>query len=124
MNCLAEVIGLALPGNGTIPAARWIDKSKGTWEVNPDRIGLIEKVGKRIKYLMENNICPLDIVTRESIDNAFILDLAMGGSTNTVLHTIALAREQVWITRLRGSMSYLELHQMFVRFPPLDQKFI
>jgi dihydroxy-acid dehydratase len=93
MNCLAEVIGLALPGNGTIPAARWIDKSQGTWEVNPDRMQLIEKVGKRIKYLMENNICPLDIVTRESIDNAFILDLAMGGSTNTILHTLALALE-------------------------------
>ncbi|MEI7579447.1 MAG: dihydroxy-acid dehydratase [bacterium] len=93
MNCLAEVIGLALPGNGTIPAARWTDKAKGEWEVNPERIALIEAVGKRIKYLVDNKIRPLDIVTRGSIDNAFILDLAMGGSSNTVLHTLALAME-------------------------------
>jgi len=93
MNCLAEVIGLALPGNGTIPAARWTDKSKGLWEINPDRINLIESVGKKVKTLLDKDIRPLDIVTKKSIDNAFILDLAMGGSTNTVLHTLALALE-------------------------------
>ncbi|MEI6222821.1 MAG: dihydroxy-acid dehydratase [bacterium] len=93
MNCLAEVIGLALPGNGSIPAARWIDKENGKWEINPDRTALIEKVGKQIGYLLKNNIRPSDIVTQGSIDNAFILDLAMGGSTNTVLHTLALAHE-------------------------------
>lgn len=93
MNCLAEVIGLAMPGNGSIPAARWIDKEKGTWEINPDRIKLIEKAADVIHHVMDKKILPHDIVTKESIDNAFILDLAMGGSTNTVLHTLALARE-------------------------------
>lgn len=93
MNCLAEVIGLALPGNGSIPAARWTNKDKGEFEINPDRIKLIEKTAETIKYLIKNKVRPLDIVTKNSIDNAFILDLAMGGSTNTVLHTLALAYE-------------------------------
>lgn len=93
MNCLAEVIGLALPGNGSIPAARWINKDKGEYEINPDRIKLVEKTAETIGNLIKNKILPLDIVTKNSIDNAFILDLAMGGSTNTVLHTLALAYE-------------------------------
>lgn len=93
MNCLAEVIGLALPGNGTIPAARWINKEKGEYEINPERIKLVEKAADVIDFLIKNKIRPLDIVTKDSIDNAFILDLAMGGSTNTVLHTLALAYE-------------------------------
>lgn len=93
MNCLAEVIGLALPGNGTIPAAQWIDKKNGMWKINPERIEFIKKTAGVIKYLLKNKVRPLDIVTKESIDNAFILDLAMGGSTNTVLHTLALACE-------------------------------
>jgi dihydroxy-acid dehydratase len=93
MNCLAEAVGLALPGNGTIPAARWTNKSKGLWEVNPERIELIKKVPNVIKNLIDKKIVPLNIVTKDAIDNAFILDLAMGGSTNTVLHTMALAME-------------------------------
>ncbi len=93
MNCLAEVLGLALPGNGSIPAARWIDKSKNTWEINPDRVALFTQIADQIGFLLENNIRPSDILSKGSIDNAFILDLAMGGSTNTVLHTLALARE-------------------------------
>jgi len=93
MNCLAEAIGLAIPGNGTVPAAKWIDKEKQTWEINPDRLAMLDKTGDIIEELLEKNVRPRDIVTKESIDNAFILDLAMGGSTNTVLHTLALARE-------------------------------
>lgn len=93
MNCLAEALGLALPGNGTVPAARWVNKEKGVYEINPERIKLVEKTAQIIEYLVKNNIRPLDIVTKNSIDNAFILDLAMGGSTNTVLHTLALANE-------------------------------
>ncbi|MEI7510839.1 MAG: dihydroxy-acid dehydratase [Candidatus Peregrinibacteria bacterium] len=93
MNCLAEVLGLALPGNGTIPAARWIDTEKMTWEVNPDRLQLVEKAVDAIGDILTKKIRPCDIVTHEAIDNAFILDLAMGGSTNTVLHTLALAHE-------------------------------
>ena len=93
MNCLSEGIGLALPGNGTIPAAKWTDKTKMTWEINPERINHVKKSGKALRYVMDNHIIPSDIVTKKSIDNAFILDLAMGGSTNTVLHTIAIAHE-------------------------------
>lgn len=93
MNCLAEVIGLALPGNGTIPAASWVDKEKGSYQINPERIELIKKAAKTMKFLLKNKIKPLDIVNKNSIDNAFILDMAMGGSTNTVLHTLALAYE-------------------------------
>ncbi len=93
MNCLAEAIGLAMPGNGTIPAARWTNKEKQEWEINPDRIAFTERAPDVIERLIEEQILPCDIVTQESLDNAFILDLAMGGSTNTVLHTLALAHE-------------------------------
>jgi len=93
MNCLAEAIGLAMPGNGTIPAAVWIDEECQSWDINPKRIEFVEQAAEVIGHLLRENIRPLDIVTKEAIDNAFILDLAMGGSTNTVLHTLALACE-------------------------------
>lgn len=93
MNCLAEAIGLALPGNGTIPAARWTNYKKLEWEINPARKDLAKKAAKTLGELLKNNVRPLDIVTKDAIQNAFILDMAMGGSTNTVLHTLALARE-------------------------------
>ncbi|MBB6673912.1 dihydroxy-acid dehydratase [Cohnella nanjingensis] len=81
MNCLAEVLGLALPGNGTILA------------VAPERRDFVRKSAKQLMELIEKDIKPRDIVTLDSIDNAFALDMAMGGSTNTVLHTLALAHE-------------------------------
>ncbi|WP_374723557.1 dihydroxy-acid dehydratase [Calidifontibacillus erzurumensis] len=81
MNCLAEVLGLALPGNGTILA------------VSPERREFVKQSAKQLMYLIENDIKPRDIVTEKAIDNAFALDMAMGGSTNTVLHTLALANE-------------------------------
>ena len=81
MNCLLEAIGFALPGNGTVLA------------VDAGRKKLARAAGKQIIALVEKNICPRDIVTAAAIDNAFALDMAMGGSTNTVLHTLALARE-------------------------------
>lgn len=93
MNCLAEAIGLALPGNGSIPAARWLDKENQSWEINPERLKLIDLAADTLENLLKEKIRPSEIVTREAIDNAFILDLAMGGSTNTVLHTLALACE-------------------------------
>ena len=93
MNCLAEAIGLAQPGNGTIPAATWTDDSKTKWIINPERISLVERAADTLETLLKQNVRPLDIVTKAAIDNAFILDLAMGGSTNTVLHTLALACE-------------------------------
>ena len=90
MNCLGEAIGLAMPGNGTIPAAKWEGKKT---VVNPDREALIGTVAAALKRCIDLNIRPRDIVTLAALDNAFILDMAMGGSTNTVLHTLALARE-------------------------------
>jgi dihydroxy-acid dehydratase len=93
MNCLAEAVGLAQPGNGTIPAAAWTDPKQMTWAINPERIKLVEQAADTLENALLNNIRPLDIVTHASIDNAFILDLAMGGSTNTILHTLALACE-------------------------------
>lgn len=93
MNCLAEALGLALPGNGTIPAARWVDKKNLKWEINPERLKLLDKAAELIGVLIKKKITPRKIVDRQAIDNAFILDLAMGGSTNTVLHTLALAYE-------------------------------
>ncbi len=93
MNCLGEVLGLALPGNGTIPAARWVTGRPGAVELNPQRIELVKQAAVRIMDLLKKQVRPLDIVTRKAIDNAFILDTAMGGSTNTVLHVLALAHE-------------------------------
>ena len=81
MNCLMEVIGLALPYNGTALAR------------TEEREDLARKAAAQIMRLIERNIKPRDIVTAEAIDDAFALDMAMGGSTNTVLHTLALANE-------------------------------
>jgi len=81
MNCLTEVLGMALPGNGTILA------------VDERRKELYRAAGRQILRLVEKDLKPRDIVNRESIDNAFCLDMAMGGSTNTVLHTLAVAHE-------------------------------
>ncbi|MEJ2629085.1 MAG: dihydroxy-acid dehydratase, partial [bacterium] len=93
MNCLGEVLGFALPGNGTIPATEKVQGKIRQFSLNPERVDLIKQAARKVIHLMENKIKPLDILTRESIDNAFILDLAMGGSTNTVLHLLGLAYE-------------------------------
>jgi dihydroxy-acid dehydratase len=81
MNCLAEALGLAMPGNGTILA------------VAEERRDFVRESARQLMKLIELDLKPRDIVTKESIDNAFALDMAMGGSTNTVLHTLALAQE-------------------------------
>ena len=91
MNCLGEVIGLALPGNGTITAEIWADRSRTRTKLNPRRLRIVRDATRMLKRCYKENICPLDIVTRQAIDNAFVADMAMGGSTNTVLHTLALA---------------------------------
>jgi len=91
MNCLGEAIGLALPGNGTITAERWTPGGECRTELNPERLELVRKAGRALKRCMEENLRPLDIVDQQALDNAFILDVAMGGSTNTVLHGLALA---------------------------------
>lgn len=81
MNCLCEALGLALPGNGTILA------------VDPRRKELAQKAAKQILQLVKDDIKPSNILNLNSFKNAFTLDLAMGGSTNTILHTIAIALE-------------------------------
>jgi dihydroxy-acid dehydratase len=81
MNCLCEALGVALPGNGTILA------------IAPERHELARKAAAQILVLVEQNLRFRDIVTADAIDNAMALDVAMGGSTNTVLHVLALARE-------------------------------
>jgi dihydroxy-acid dehydratase len=79
MNCMTEVIGLGLPGNGTIPA------------ISGARIRLAKEAGMKIMELLEKNICPRDIVTEKSINNALHADMALGCSTNTILHLPAIA---------------------------------
>ncbi len=81
MNCLMEALGLALPGNGTILA---VDKR---------REQLVHDSARQLMQLIERDIKPSDILSPASFRNAFALDMAMGGSTNTILHTLAIARE-------------------------------
>jgi dihydroxy-acid dehydratase len=81
MNCLCEALGIALPGNGTILA------------VSKEREALYDRAAGAIIELVKRDIKPRDIATVEAFDNALALDVAMGGSTNTILHTLAIARE-------------------------------
>lgn len=81
MNCLAEAMGLAMPGNGTILA------------VAEERKEFVRQSALQLMELVKLDLKPRDIVTEKAIDNMFALDMAMGGSTNTVLHTLAIAHE-------------------------------
>src|SRR5690606_28036909 len=81
MNCIMEALGLALPGNGTVLA------------VDPGRKALARKAAQQILHLVEADLKPRDIVTQDAFDDAFALDMAMGGSTNTILHLLAAANE-------------------------------
>lgn len=81
MNCLAEALGVALPGNGTIPA------------VYSARKQLAKQAGEQIMELVRNDVRPRDIMTLEAFHNAIKVDMAIGGSSNTVLHLLAIARQ-------------------------------
>ncbi|HYM00708.1 MAG TPA: dihydroxy-acid dehydratase [Blastocatellia bacterium] len=81
MNCLSEAFGIALPGNGTLLAD------------SEERRDLVRRAGRQIVKLVERDFKPSDFITQSSFDNAFALDMAMGGSTNTILHTVAIASE-------------------------------
>ena len=81
MNCLCEAIGMALPGNGTIPA------------VMAARTPLAKHAGMRIVDLVEKNVCPRDILTPAAFRNAVATDMALGCSSNSVLHLLAIANE-------------------------------
>jgi dihydroxy-acid dehydratase len=81
MNCLTEALGMALPGNGAIPA------------VDIRRRQLAKTAGQRVMEVLAGNVRPKDIITKNSIHNAFTVDMALGGSTNSVLHFMAIANE-------------------------------
>ena len=81
MNCLTEVLGMGLPGNGTIPA------------VYSERIRLAKHAGMQVMELLKKNIRPRDIMTKEALINALTVDMALGCSTNSMLHLPAIARE-------------------------------
>ena len=81
MNCIMEVLGLALPGNGSILA------------IDPRRAELAKRAARRVVELVDEGLNPLDIFTDAALDDAFALDMAMGGSTNTILHMLAAAAE-------------------------------
>ncbi len=81
MNCLTEALGIGLVGNGTIPA------------VDGRRQQLAKEAGQCVMEILANDIRPLDIITKDSIYNAFTVDMALGGSTNSVLHLMAIAHE-------------------------------
>jgi dihydroxy-acid dehydratase len=81
MNCMTEAVGLGLPGNGTIPA------------VHGARIRLAKDAGRAVMLLLEKGIRPRDIVTDDSLKNALAADMALGCSSNTVLHLLAIAHE-------------------------------
>ena len=81
MNCLCEAIGIGLPGNGTVPA------------VTGKRVMLAKRAGMAIMDLVEKNICPRDIINEKSVRNELTCDMALGCSSNTVLHLLAIANE-------------------------------
>jgi len=81
MNCLSEALGIALPGNGTIPA------------VEERRVKLAYKAGQQIMEILVKDIRPGAVITKDSLYNAFVVDMALGGSTNSVLHITAIAHE-------------------------------
>jgi dihydroxy-acid dehydratase len=81
MNCLTEAMGMGLPGHGTIPA------------VDIRRRNLAYEAGRQILTVLEKNICPRDIITGDAIHNALTVDVALGGSSNSVLHLMAIAHE-------------------------------
>lgn len=81
MNCMSEVLGIALEGNGSLPA------------VYAERIRLAKKAGMTIMDTLEKNICPRDIMTEKAFENALTMDMALGCSTNTMLHLPAIAHE-------------------------------
>ncbi len=81
MACMTEAMGMSLPGCAASPA------------VDADKLRIARLSGERVLSLVQENICPRDIITRDSLENAIRVDMALGGSTNTVLHLIAIANE-------------------------------
>lgn len=106
MNCLTEVLGMALPGNGTIPA------------VDAGRIRLAKQTGMQIVALVKKDIRPSDIVTQASLTNAFTADMALGCSSNSVLHLTAIGRERGLTINLRAINTISENTPNLCRLAP------
>ena len=112
MNCLTEALGIALPGNGTVPA------------VYSDRIRIAKAAGTQILSLYKKNIKPRDIINRTAVENALKVDMALGGSTNTVLHLLALSREAKVPVELREIGSIGDATPQLCRLNPAGAYFI
>lgn len=110
MNCLTEALGIALAGNGTIPA------------VYSERIRLAKHTGMRIMKLLDQGTCALDIINARAIRNAMRLDMAFGGSSNTVLHLTAIARAAGHTITLDDWESVSETTPNIVRIAPAGPK--
>lgn len=111
MNILAEVLGLALPGNGTIPAS------------SSQRKKLVRQTGQLIVELVKRNILPRESLSPSAFDNALAVDMAMGGSTNTVLHLLALAREAGVDYQLSRVNQISERVPYLTKISPADPEF-
>ena len=109
MNCLTEILGLGLPGNGTIPA------------VESRRLILAKHAGMKIMELVRDNVCPRDIVTEKSIFNGLAADMALGCSTNTMLHLPAIAHEAGLEFRLDEVNSISDRVPHLVKLNPAGQ---
>lgn len=101
MNCMTEVLGMGLKGNGTVPA------------ISAERKRLAKEAGQAVMNLLEENICPRDIMNEKALENALVADMALGCSTNTVLHLTALSKE------LQIDLDLNKLNQVSRRVPNL-----
>lgn len=106
MNCLTEALGMGLPGNGTLPAVRG------------DRIALARRAGEQVMALLAHNVRPSEILTPAAFRNAFAVDMALGGSTNSVLHLLAIAREAGVFLRLNEINGYSDRTPHLCRMSP------
>jgi dihydroxy-acid dehydratase len=112
MGCLCEVMGIALPGNGTIPA------------VSSRRYALAKTAGMQVMELLRQGITARQILTEDAFHNAFTTDMAMGGSTNSVLHLLAIAHEAGVAVELRRLNGYSENTPHLCKLSPASEQHI
>ena len=112
MNCLTEALGLSLPGSGTIPA------------VYSDRLRLARQTGEQVMELLSQNLTARNIVNESGIKNALRLDMALGGSTNTILHLLAIAREAGYPLTLREISEIGDQTPQLCKLNPFGSDFI
>ena len=112
MNCLTEILGMSLPGSGTIPA------------VYSERVRLAKQTGMKIMELLEQDIRPRDIITKKALRNGLVCDMAMGCSTNTVLHFLAIAHEAGIDLNMHDIDAYSDKVPHIVKINPAGTHFI